>query len=159
MCWLEEHHVEGVFTNARSIHLVCWARACLPNGQIVCSLWKEGHAPLFMARNIKVRLLQSMIEIILRLTEYIQYRFLTADEVVSWHIAEVQYLFHICSLDPLDLETWMLALISMWTPHHQKIWTYSNRTCWFLCSQGQSPLKVINVKDIQACVPMVPHRL
>lgn len=45
------------FDNYWLPHVVCWARLCLPNGQIARSAWKEKLKPpqdVCMARNIKV---------------------------------------------------------------------------------------------------------
>jgi hypothetical protein len=56
--WLCAHDLADVFPSAASVCVPRWARARLPNGQIVRSLWKEQMAAnplnIRMARNIKV---------------------------------------------------------------------------------------------------------
>jgi hypothetical protein len=58
--WLATHAItDSVILEAEKVSVARWARARLPNGQIVRSLWKEQTAPdprkIRMARNIKVR--------------------------------------------------------------------------------------------------------
>jgi hypothetical protein len=90
---------------------------------------------------------------------YVQYRLAFRNQPTSWHIAEVQYFFRVRSSDPLDLDTHNLAVISLWSAKDEEIWRDSNRTVWYAAYQGQTSIAVIDVKDIDSCVAMVPHAL
>jgi hypothetical protein len=63
------------------------------------------------------------------------------------------------SRDRCDLATHSLAVISLWADHDVHIWRDSNKTVWYSTLQGQAAISVIDVKDIESCVAMVPHEL
>jgi hypothetical protein len=88
-----------------------------------------------------------------------QYRLTLSGQPASWHIAEVQYLFRVRSQDPGDSQTHVLAVLSRWGPKDDEIWKYSNKTVWFSQYRGQADIAVVDAKQIETCVAMVPHRL
>jgi hypothetical protein len=48
-------------------------------------------------------------------------------------------------------------VISDWSAYHVALWRRSNFTVWSSKYQGQTALRVIEIKDIDSVVAMVPH--
>jgi hypothetical protein len=91
-----------------------------------------------------------------------QYQLPTIAGNTSWHIGEVQFFFlvtHESHDVPGLMHTRALAAISVWSKQDTEIWRDSNHTVWFSRYTGQEHIHVMDVKDIDSCVAMVPHTL
>ncbi|CDO77865.1 hypothetical protein BN946_scf184612.g2 [Trametes cinnabarina] len=109
-----------------------WARVRLPNGQIACTAWKEcagekrGNA---VRRSRMVKLKDN-------------------------RFAEVLYLF------PLTVKetntTFYLAMVSIFSPPDSAICKEAHNILLACRYQGQRSREVVNIKDIQSVIAMVP---
>ncbi|GBE89900.1 hypothetical protein SCP_1702260 [Sparassis crispa] len=109
-----------------------WARLQLPNGQVARSAWNEKKKTLRnvrMAQNVKLLLDDNLC------------------------FAEVLFYFQM----PINDETKSLALISLYSQPHATLLEASSYTLWSSTSQGDTALRVVDVKAITAVVAMVPH--
>ncbi|KAJ6457721.1 hypothetical protein C8R45DRAFT_844222, partial [Mycena sanguinolenta] len=126
------------------VRLKRWARARLPNRQIVRSAWKERQKPLRnvrIARNVKVSL---------RLWSHIN-----AHRPQVWvrdqlEVAEVHFFFR-------HKNGSALALASLYSRPDEQLLRRSYNTVWS-CT-GPLGFIVIKVKSIESVVAMVPHRI
>jgi hypothetical protein len=60
---------------------------------------------------------------------------------------------------PGSVQTRALAVASVWSRQDAEIWRDSNHTVWFSRYTGQEHIHVMDIKDINSCVAMVPHTL
>ncbi|KAL7279560.1 hypothetical protein ACG7TL_005959 [Trametes sanguinea] len=114
-----------------AIKIQKWARLRLPDQTVVRSAWKEREKPLNklrMARCIKF-----------------------ADASGKLHIAEVQYFCEVHSSSRLAL-----ALVSVFGPRDESLYVQSKKTVQLHVYNGNSGLRVIDVKTIRSVIGMIP---
>lgn len=126
-----------------------WARLRLPNGQIAHSAWKEELKPLekiCMARNVKVR-----IYIIIHVIYWSDIHYLILQLNTDGKLEFAEVWFYLC----LDSEH-TVALVSLYSPPDPVLLEASYYTLWACSYQGDATLKIINIKNIEAVVAVVP---
>ncbi|KAL6307024.1 hypothetical protein BKA93DRAFT_728601 [Sparassis latifolia] len=129
--YIHDMHALEVDSAAMATPLVRrWARLQLPNGQVARSAWNEKKKTL---RNVRMA------------------RNLLLDDNLCF--AEVLFYFQM----PINDETKSLALISLYSQPHATLLEASSYMLWSLTSQGDTALRVVDVKAITAVVAMVPH--
>ncbi|KAJ7175518.1 hypothetical protein C8R46DRAFT_890471 [Mycena filopes] len=129
--YLEEEFNEDAAQEWRP-SVVRWARARLPNGQIVRSLWKEeGKEVLRTARHIKVQVDEGDCE-----------------------FAEVQFFFILTVED----EERYLAVASFFGPPDPHLLEISCKTYWSVSHLRESDVRAVDISSIASCVMMAPDQ-
>ncbi|KAH9851446.1 hypothetical protein C2E23DRAFT_869376 [Lenzites betulinus] len=109
-----------------------WARLRLPNGTVARSAWKEQRKPvskLRLARCVKFSNAQGEL-----------------------HIGEIRYF---CSIT----KERTVALVSVFGPRDEALYRRSHATVDISEYRGDTSLEVINVKQIESVVGMIPDRV